>query len=201
MPALTFATAQTELSDRGFSRLSATRLGYLINQARADLDNLYLWPYRLTTATGTSPLTIADLGTIEEVLDTANASRPLDFMPRRNLLNDYGTLTTTGSPWYFYIDNGVVRTFPVGGTLSVRYYKRTPDLTGVQVPSAPSDYHMLIVDLAEREAHAGKTDYAGAEALEVRIQRKIAQMVNDLFGQQDQGPDGYQVMTGASCDG
>jgi hypothetical protein len=199
VPALTFATLQTELSDRGWSRLSATRLGYFINQGRADLDNLYLWPYRLTTASGSAPLTITDLGVIEEVVDTAQSSLPLHFVSRRNLLDAYGILTTTGSPQWFYVDNGVVRTYPVGGTLSVRYYKRTPDLTGVQVPLAPADYHLLIVDLAEQRALRSKGDVAGAAALQPFINAGVARMINDQFGQQVEGED-YLGLSWESCD-
>lgn len=199
---MNFTALQQELSDRGWSRLSATRMGYFINEARQQLDNMYQWPYRLTTASGASPLTVTDLGTVEEVLDTANRSLPLDFRTRRTILDQMGELTSTGSPYWFYIDNGVIRTYPVGGTLSVRYYKRSVPLSaGADIPLAPVDFHLLLVDMAEREAHAGKTDYAGAEALETRIQRKIALMVDDQFGQQSQGPDAVQVLTDASCDG
>lgn len=201
MPALTFATLQTELSDRGWARLSATRLGYLINQARADLDNMYLWPYRLTTASGAAPLTITDLGVIEEVVNTAASGAALHFASRRNLLDSFQVLTTTGFPNWFYVDNGVVRTFPVGGTLSVRYYKRTPDLTGVQPPLAPADYHLLIVDMAEQRALRGKGEVATAAALQPYIDSQLARMVDDQFGQQIEGSDVLQTMMDPACDG
>ena len=201
MPALTFATMQTELSDRGWSRLSATRLGYLINQARADLDNYACWPYRLASASGAAPLTIADLGVIEEVVNTAVSGSPaLDYVDRRTLKDTYGDLTTTGVPQWFYVDNGIVRTYPVGGTLTVRYYKRTPDLTGTQVPLAPADYHLLIIDMAEQRAHRGKGDVATANGLQPYIDAELAKMIDDQFGQQVQGPD-QQILTGASVDG
>ena len=199
MPALTFATLQTELSDRGFARLTATRLGYFINQARADLDNLRPWPYRLATATGAAPLTITDLGTIESVVDTGNNSSQLEQVSRQNLLDYYGLLTTTGTPSFFYVDNGIVRTYPVGGTLSVRYFKRTADLTGTQVPAAPADYHFLIVDMAEQRAHRSKGDLATAGAMQPYIDGQLQMMVEDQFGQ-SQGSDFVQVITGASED-
>jgi hypothetical protein len=141
---------QAGLSDRGFDELSDTRLGSFINQGRAELDNLYCWPYRLTSASGASPLTITDLGTIEEVADTSQSgSPPLDYADRRSLRDSYGDITRTGSPAFFFIDNGVVRTYPVGGTLAVRYYKRTPLLVAdADTPLAPVDYHLLYVDFA-----------------------------------------------------
>jgi hypothetical protein len=115
-------------ADRGFDTLSDTRLGNFINQGRAELDQMFLWPYRLASASGASPLTITDLGTIEEVANSAVTGSPvLAYADRRSLRDSYGDITTTGTPGYFYIDNGVVRTYPVGGTLAVRYYKRPPD--------------------------------------------------------------------------
>lgn len=173
---------KTELSDRGFDLLSDTRLGQFVNQARNELDNLYLWPYRLTSASGTSPLTITDLGTIEEVALTSTTGSPaLAFADRRSLKDAYGDLTTTGTPQWFYIDNGVVRTYPVGGTLAVRYYKRTPVLTGTDTPLAPADYHMLIVDMAVRWA---QKDGDTPSSLDGDILRQLSIMVGDLLDQQ-----------------
>src|SRR5690242_16353463 len=120
MPALTFTTAKAELAARGFDTLSDTRLGYFFNQGRAELDNMYTWPYRLASASGASPLTVTDLGSIEEVADSSRAGSPaLQYADRRALKDAYGDLTITGAPAFFYVDNGVVRTFPVGGTLAV----------------------------------------------------------------------------------
>ena len=197
MPALTFATLKTELSDRGFDQLSDTRLGYFINQARGELDGMHNWPYRLATATGSSPLTITDLGSIEEVADTNQTGAPaLDYADRRSLKQAYGDLTVAGAPAFFYVDNGVVRTYPVGGSLSVRYYKRAPDLSGTQVPLAPSDYHLLIVDMAVRWA---QKDGEQPDSVSGDIQRQLAIMVTDLFGQQIVGSDLVPV-AGESCD-
>jgi hypothetical protein len=194
-----FAALKTELSDRGFARLTDARRGIFVNEGRRKLDNLCTWPYRLASASGAAPLTIADLGVIEEVLNTAAASAPLDFMDRRSILDAYGELTTVGAPQVFYIDNGIVRTYPVGGTLAVRYYKRTPVLVnGTDTPLAPADYHLLYVDLAEVEARGGKDVPLGD--LPARVQQKILEMADDLFGQQVQGPSVGMSLTFASDD-
>lgn len=191
---------KSTLAGRGFSRLSATDQGTLINEGRQRLDNVFKWPYRLTTASGASPLTITDLGSIEEVVDTNQpALSGLVYADRRSLKDSFGDLTVAGAPRYFYIDNGVVRTYPVGGTLSVRYFKRTPQLVSSgDTPLSPVDYHILIVDMAEQEAHANKTDWQGGEALQLRIQRKLTAMVNDLFGQQIVGSDSAPVSYASS---
>lgn len=195
---MNFTALKQELSDRGFDELSDARLGNFVNQGRAELDMMFKWPYRLATASGASPLTIADLGSIEEVADTGQAgSPPLDYCDRRTLRSTYGDITITGTPAYFYIDNGVVRTYPVGGTLSVRYYKRPPQLSGgMDTPLAPADYHLLYVDFACRWA---AKDGNQPDALSGDILRQLQIMVGDLLDQQivgtDQAPVSYE-----SCD-
>jgi hypothetical protein len=67
-----FSALKQELSDRGFSMMSDTRLGYIINRAAQQLDMSYLWPYREAGVTGTAPVTISDLGRVQAVLDTTN---------------------------------------------------------------------------------------------------------------------------------
>jgi hypothetical protein len=185
---MTFLQLRQELSDRGFENLGpassgTSRLALFVNQGRAELDNLYLWPYRLKSASGAAPLTVADLGVIEEVADTAQPASPaLDFADRRSLKAGYGDLTTAGTPRFFYIDNGVVTTYPVGGTLAVRYYKRCPALSAdADTPLAPGDFHMLYVDFAARWA---AKDGEQPDGLSADIQRQLAAMVGDLLDQQ-----------------
>lgn len=196
---MNFQALQDELAARGFDTLSAARLGAFVNQGRAELDNMYLWPYRLASASGASPLTITDLGTIEEVANSAVTGSPaLLYADRRSLRDSYGDITITGTPGFFFIDNGVVRTYPVGGTLAVRYYKRPPALSaGADTPLAPSDYHMLYVDFAVRWA---QKDGQQPSSLDGEILRQLQVMVSDLFGQQVVGSDLVPVM-GESFDG
>lgn len=185
---MNFTALKQELSDRGYDPLSDARLGNFINQGRAELDNMYLWPYRLTSASGASPLTITDLGVIEEVANSAITGSPtLQYVDRRSLRDNYGDISITGSPSFFFIDNGVVRTYPTGGTLTVRYYKRTPLLVaGSDTPLAPVDYHMLYVDFAVRWAEKDADEPASTDA---DIQRQLQIMADDLLVQQTYGSD------------
>jgi hypothetical protein len=199
-----YTALQGELSARGFSRLSATRLGQYVNEGRQLLDNAYPWPYRLTTATGASPLTVTDLGVIDEVTNTlVPGGAPLEAVDRRTLRAQLGDVTLTGTPSYYYVDGTSVKTYPVGGTLFVRYFKRCPALSsGTDVPLAPSDYHMLIVDLAEREALRGKGDLQAAAAVSAVIAEKLGRMVGDLFAMQAAtGPSAEQDLWNGSVDG
>jgi hypothetical protein len=179
-----FTTLRTMLSDRGFSRLTTTQLSDLINDARQEMDNYLPWPYRLTSASGTSPLTVSDLGSVEEVITTADLNNPLRYMERELVRAYYGDITVTGTPIVYFIDNGVIRTYPVGGTLTVRYYKRTVDLSANgDTPLAPSNYHRLIVDIAEREAMILKGDKEEALMVQQRVDRKLSLMAADLMQQ------------------
>lgn len=178
---------KTELGDRGFSYLTDARLGQYINWARGELDDLALWPYRSTTQSGSAPLTVTDIGTIESVYESVvkKVLRPAD---RRDLLQFYADLALTGTPDFYYIDNGVVKTFPVGGTIDVRHYKIPPDLTGTDVPLAPTRFHQVIVDIATRMAYRDSDNHAAAEALQGQIDRDVWRMMESLLVGQVQGP-------------
>lgn len=196
---MNFTALKQELSDRGYEDLSDARLGNFINQGRAELDNMYLWPYRVTTTTtGAPPVVLTDLGVIEDVVDTTNNMFPLAYRDRRTLQDAFTDLTQTGQPLYFWIDNGTVRTYPVGGSVVIRYYKRAPMLsTGSDTPLAPADYHMVIVDMAVRWA---QKDGDAPDTLDGDITRQIGVMMEDLLGQQNQGPDGFQPGAGSASD-
>lgn len=184
-----FNALKTELAARGFDYLSDTRRGYFINAARHELDMLELWPYRLAEATGAAPLTISDLGTIQDVIDTGNGSYPLAAIEFGELRQAYNDLSVTGTPSYYYVDNGVLRTFMVGGTLSVRYYKRPADLSGsTDMPLSPTAYHMLIVDMASRWAQKDSDNSVVIPTLSSEIERQLATMRNDLLAGQHTNP-------------
>jgi hypothetical protein len=194
---MNYAALKTELQARGFDYLNDTRLGYFINAGRHELDMLELWPYRLTSTSGASPVTIGDLGTIEEVVDTANNYYTLDATERRSLRGNGTDLTLAGSPQYFYVDNGVVTTYPVGGTLSVRYYKRPADLSGsTDIPLAPTQYHLLIVDMAARWAYRDADNFQAIGALTPEIDRQTQTMRMDLLYTQSATTD--FIRTGGS---
>lgn len=192
---------QTELAARGLDFLSTSRQTQFLNDAYHEINEAELWPFRLTTATGSAPLTIADLGVIEEVVNTANASTPLSRADRRSLAGWYGDLTTTGVPSWFYVDNGVVRTFPVGGTLSVRYYKAAADLSaGSDPPIFPARFHSLIVDVAQRRALGrDESDQADVALLTAEIQQGLDEMRTALLAPQVQETE-MLLDLGASTD-
>jgi hypothetical protein len=159
--ALTFDVMLTMLYARGFDFLNdggagATRAARFVNDAMHQIDDMEPWQYLQASTTGTSPLTISDLGRIESVTDVANLN-DLAYMPRQNVTTLYADLTLTSSvPTYYYVTGGtVVNTFPVSGvTLTARYFKVAADLTGTQAPSMPDRFRMAIVHYAAQLAFA-----------------------------------------------
>lgn len=182
---MNFATLQTELSDRGFAYLSAARLGQYINVAYHELCDLEEWPFLETTASGAAPLTISDLRTVLSVYDSAGNIN-LTARERRALVDDYRDLTTTGSPRFFYVDGSALSTYPVGGTLAVRYIKVPVDLTGTDIPLVPSRFHYVIVDIAARRAYIDSDAFDKAQGVQAEVDRMVAVMRDSLLQTQTQ---------------
>lgn len=194
---MNFAALKQALRDQ--FDIDSARAGRYINQARAELDGRELWPYRLATATGASPLTIADLDVLLLVEDASNSFRPLEPADIRDLADTYGDLTTTGTARFFYVDGlTTVKTYPVGGTPSVRYYKVTTDLASpTDTPAAPARFHNLIVDIAAVRALRDAGNHQAATGLQAEVDRQLDVMRLSMFTSQIQGPlQGVRVTNG-----
>jgi hypothetical protein len=190
---MTFAELKTELADRGFSDLTDTRLGRYINYARAELDRMYLWPWREKSGTGTAPVTIADLGQVEAVTNESQDYR-LQAAQFRDLLDAHGDISTSGTPECYYrafvSGSPVIATYPTNSdTLGVQYWKVTPDLSGSSdEPESPDDAHYLIVDLAVRRALLD----VGAEERVATVQQEIDRQIDNLCEQYPPGVGDFQ---------
>lgn len=183
----TFLQLQTEFFARGYDYLNdagagLTRAKTWINQAYLELCEEEPWPFVMATSTGAAPLAVADLGRILSVLDTANASNPLLEMDEDELMDNFPPITTTGVPTFFYVDDLTVRTYPVGGTLSVRYWK-VPALLSANgdIAIVPDRFANLIVDGAVRRAAIDNDNPAGVAMVEEERQRGLDLMRRSLF--------------------
>lgn len=182
---VTRAQLRTELLAEGFDFLSVVRANQFINDAYRELCGEDFWTFLEETAAGAAPLTISDLRTVESVIDTANNSRVLAHRERRALRESEGDLTTTGTPRYYYVDAGsIVRTYPVGGTLAVDYWKVPAEMDDDDdEPIVPSQYHRLILHMAVREACLDRGDaehLARVSALNLQIDRRLETMRENL---------------------
>jgi hypothetical protein len=199
----TFLELQTEFYARGYDYLNdggtgATRAKAWLNQAYLELCEEDLWPFLLTTSTGAAPLTIADVRTIYTVVDTA-ANNVLAPAQEDELIDTYTTLTTTGTPLWFYMSDTSVKVYPVGGTLSVRYWKVPAELSANNdVAVVPPRFCNLVVDGAVRRSCNDNDDANGARQTEDERQRGLDLMRRSLLMRD--GLRHYMRVTGASED-
>lgn len=186
---MNFTELKAELAERGFDYLSDTRQGRYINDARAELDGMFRWPYRLTftTAAGNGAATAADLDVVDFVQYPESTGQTLPVVDKVWLTDTYGNRGISGTPAYAYVVQGVtpsVVLYPQGPSdqdFYVSYYKVPADLTGTDTPLAPTRFHNLIVDLAVERAYRDSDNHSAAEQLRVSIERRLAAMVKDLL--------------------
>jgi hypothetical protein len=162
------------------------------------------YPWLESTSTGVAPLSITNLRTIESVVDTTTTSRlsPLD---RRNIMESDSSLSTAGSPvWYYLTTGNTVAVYPSNttDTLSVRYWKVPTDLTSAaDEPGFPARFHHLIVDGAAYYAYLDSDNFeAAASTHDFWLNGRKAMDEQLLVGQHDQ-PDDFIVITAGSVDG
>lgn len=181
----TLEDLQTELYARGYDYLQQDAAGIArglrwINQAVAELTLEELWPFRLNTATGAAPLSITDLDRVASVIDTNNNNFPLVEMGEVELT--IYDLTLTGNPLFFYRDSLQVKTWPVGGTLSARYWSLPVALVlGPDTTLIPDRYADVIVNGAVRRAAVDRDNWESAQGAEAERQRGLDLMRRQLL--------------------
>jgi hypothetical protein len=197
---------KSRLNGEGYRFLSTPASNRFINQARSELDQMYCWPYREKSATGSPRLTISDLGLIEKVFDTSNGSTPLmryDFSTwststaasrpavRRSATTSPGP---PGLPWS--------RPTRPARTRSASSTGRSPSTSPLDgdVPLAPVQFHSLLVNMATQKALRANRIHREADAYEATIQQEIQAMLFALPPGTPDGPDAYVGFTGASED-
>jgi hypothetical protein len=108
-------------------------------------------------------------------------------------MEDDAVLTTTGTPYYYYLTTGTtVAVYPANtGSISVRYWKVPAALSaGADVPILPARFHNLIVDGAVGYAYLDVDNYEAATATFDIWRASIAKMRESLLvGQHDQADD------------
>lgn len=199
---MTFEELVADFLGRGFEYLSNDKAGRYVNDAYlVDICEVEDWEFLAATKTGTAPLTISDLRTIEWVLNTTQEEKlkPLD---PRHITDDYDVnLATPGTASFYYPTQGsVINVYPANASdsLSVRYWKAPPALSGSEVPLVPERFHSLIVDGAVTRAYEDSDDYELAENAETKFQRRLQKMRESLLTQMRDGPSEYIQVTDES---
>lgn len=205
--AYTFATLLSDVLARGYAQYNdagpqLAMVKRMINDSARDIDGMYQWGYRETTATGTPPMAITDLGQIQAV---TNVTGPYTLVPRdrRDLRQEYGDLTTAGTAVFYYITGGsTINVYPVqaGLTLTVDYWKTAPDMTADgDLPLMPDRYRRVIVEQTViKLARLRQQDPVVASATQER-DAIVAQMINELGLPQLQASQDYVGLVGDDC--
>jgi hypothetical protein len=188
---------RTELAARGFDYLSDSRLNQFINDAYVvDVCGANDWPFLEAVSTGTAPLNIVDLQTVESVIDTTGQYKlhPLD---RRNITDNNYSVDEEGAPQFYYITGGdTIHCFPKrdANVLSVRYWKVPDSLTNdADEPLVPERFRSIIIEAAVRRAYEDDDEWELAAASEQRFDIRLRAMAENLLSQQHDEPDDYIV--------
>jgi hypothetical protein len=162
--------AQAELDGRGFDYLPEGRKTQMLNRARNDFEDFWLWPWLVATKTGAAPLTISDVKYVLLVKDAAS-HRELLGVTASDLGQDDTDVAAAGTPTSWWIDDSagdeVLNVWPVApATLSVRYVRESPELSnGTDAPLIPARYHPLWIDLAVVRALQDSDNFPSSQSL------------------------------------
>lgn len=193
---MTFTQLLTEFYARGFDYLDdggagATRAKRFINQSYQEICGMDDWPFLRTTITGTTPLTISDLGTVESVTNTTTGLN-VSFVDFRTLAESYPSLDDTGSAEWAYLTQGtILNTYPLGSdTVRVTYHRLVNDLdSGTDQPVIPAKYQYAIIDMACGRAYMDSDNPEMAAMVRRDGEALVQQMREQLLYQQHQDPD------------
>ncbi len=178
------AGLRARLGGKGFQYLTDTETDTLLNESYLEICDLEDWPFLQATASGTAPLTITDL---RRVLSVQNPGtfQPLTLTSRDDLVQRGLDIALTGSPCEYWLDGlTIVATWPVGGTISVRYVKTPAELSVTSpTPLIPDRFHDIIVTLAAVKAYGNDSDLADAQNAASDYERRLEQMRGALLTQ------------------
>lgn len=182
---MNFAELKTELYARGTDYLSedgagVTRAERWLNESYREIINLHTWPFMVSTATGTVGSGIVVIPDFRRALVVTDSNgNKLDKVRYEEIVGDRRLPTETGTPREYWIDGTTVHGFPVGDTITVRYVKRAPVMTGTDQPAFLDEYHDLIIDGAMMRAYNDSDNYEAAAALKQHRDAGLSAMAED----------------------
>lgn len=188
----------SEFLGRGFDYLSNSKaLGYLNDSYLVDICGPEDWPFLEATMTGTAPLALSEVESLEYVVDTTMEKKlkPLD---RRLLSDSYPVLSEPGTPtWYYLTEGKTLNVFPVNttDTLLVKFWKTPTRLSGTATPLIPERFHSLIIDGAVVRAYEDSDDMELARNAETAFNTRFQKMREGLLESFRDGPDEFIQLT------
>lgn len=193
----------TELVARG-AEVNTTRNEAWINLSYKEIWNAFEWPFTEAEVTGsagaglvTTPTDFRKAIYVTDKQQGTPPGRPLDKITMAELQEEYGIedfSATSNAPEFWYIDGvtGQIKTYPLGGTVYVRYWKRATTVTGAGAPLIPAEYHLLIADRAMVEVYKDNDEQAQAEKQLAFYDRQLRIMAKD-YGLDSREPSFVQI--------
>ena len=203
-----FATLRLEVASRGFNYLltdnaGEQRLKRWVNLAYTEVIESDDWPWLRTTTTGVAPVTVTDLGSIENVYNSTLDCR-MEYREERDLIDLFGDVTSTGDASFYYLTSPtVIATYPVdsSSTLKVTYWQVPVELSAdSDTPLLPARYHAALVEYACAHAYKDNDNFPSAQVCRSEGDRLVQMMRERLLIPSHQGTDFVSAM-GSSVDG
>jgi hypothetical protein len=180
---VTFEELLYAFFDRGFSDVEAylPRAKRWINQSYLGLCEIYPWPFLEKDASGSAPLAIPDMRAVLSV--NAELGAPIGYIDRRTLIEFAGDLTAVGEPYLYYLEDQVLKTYPVSsGNVKVRYLYVPPALVNPgDKPVFPERYQELIIDRAVLKGYRDLDNWEAYNAMRTENDREIQEMAMSLM--------------------
>jgi len=172
------AALRAEVQARGFEYATTTRVDNWINAEYRELCSRQSWPFLETSTTVAGAGAISDVRFVQTVVHTTEA-RLLTFMDRRVLAETFADLTAAGDPSYWFLENDILKTYPVTtDDLAVRYVKIPAKLAaGTDEPIVPDAYHEIIVDGAVARGYKDAENWEAYGPMRQELERAIGIMV------------------------
>jgi hypothetical protein len=181
---LTLDEIRTEIQARGFNHVGTARIEQIVNHAYHDVNARYPWPYLQSTASGTAPLSITDLGHVLSVADTTG-DVILPWEDIRSIRERDPGVDGTGNPevWYQDAPNGQIEVYPVNttNTISVYYIKADADLSGSNEPEFPDRFHYFLVEGGLAKLYRDSDEWDAANICLQEFERGISTMAAQLL--------------------
>jgi hypothetical protein len=178
---LTLKELTWELAERGFHDVPQTRREAFVNRSYQRICGSQAWGFLETQAVGSSPLVVADVRAVLQVIDTTNNS-VLTWADPRDVRDADPSLVETGLPTVWYLRDATITTWPTTSvSLLVRYIHAPNPLGASETPLTPTRFDNVIVEGAICEALKAKGDYQNASACEQMFQMGLIEMRNELL--------------------
>lgn len=159
------------------------RINRWIQQAYREVCDFKPWPFLFAKKEGAAPLTVADLGHVQAVVDVVGRNELEPITINQLLLGD-PTQVGVGRPEYWFTEDGeTIKVTPTSAGLVVRvlYRKKPAVLEDADEPIFDADYHDLIVTRVRVKVYKATDNLEAAAEMIKDYERERDAMVHALM--------------------